>query len=206
VCGVLNPLTTILTHGKGQSPTNNAKLSHMITGHIIDPDSLSSTAHRIEICDGTIVISRVIDETGAPTNTAGGSLTCFSAGCSGIVTTKEKYRSVSEDGQDRDEITLIPRGGPGPHDCPCWTEEELDGIAEAGVILCLTRGSAGIIGYNASSAELEFALASESDPWCRFRSRTPVYTERFFVIPILDFFACRDSIIAECESRGVPIP
>jgi len=108
-CSATWPVTRIVTIAKGQSPTNNPTLSHAITGHIIDPASLGETAHRIEVCEGTSVSSVVTDASGTPTNTAGGSLACDAAGCSGVVTVTEKYQSISENGRDKDSITLIPK-------------------------------------------------------------------------------------------------
>jgi hypothetical protein len=102
-------VTRIVTIGKGQSPTNNPKVSHAITGNIVDPDSLGNTAHRIPVCEGTEVNIAVTDETGTPTNTADGSLSCNSAGCSGVVDVTEKYKSVSSDGKDTDRMTLLPK-------------------------------------------------------------------------------------------------
>jgi hypothetical protein len=101
--------TTIVTAAKGQSPTNNAKVSHAITGHIIDPGSLRDTAHRIEVCAGTQVTSTVTDATGSPTNTAAGGLLCTPGACSGVVDVTEKYRSISQDGKDKDSIAFIPK-------------------------------------------------------------------------------------------------
>jgi uncharacterized cupin superfamily protein len=99
----------IVTAAKGQSPTNNAKVSHAITGHIINPSKLSDTAHRIEVCAGTGVTSTVTDASGRPRNIAAGSLLCTSGGCWGVVDVKEKYQSTSNDGRDRDSITFIPK-------------------------------------------------------------------------------------------------
>jgi hypothetical protein len=100
---------TIMTIGKGQSPSNNPKVSHMITGNIIDPLSYGSTAHRIKVCAGTMVTAVVSDSTnaGGATNTSD-SLTCDANGCSGMVSATEKYKSVSSDGKDKDTITLLP--------------------------------------------------------------------------------------------------
>jgi hypothetical protein len=103
------PVVMITTIGKGQSPSNNPKVVHMITGNIVDPDPLKDTAHRIPVCAGTVVNAVVTDSTGTPTNTAGGSLTCDSAGCSGVVNVTEKYKSVSSDGKDTDRMTLLPK-------------------------------------------------------------------------------------------------
>jgi len=108
-CVATWPRITILSVAKGQSPTNNAKVSHWITGHIIDPGSLRETAHRIEVCAGTRVMSTVTDATGSPTNTAAGGLLCTAGGCSGDIDVVEKYRSVSQDGKDKDSITFIPK-------------------------------------------------------------------------------------------------
>ena len=102
------PVVMITSIGKGQSPSNNPKVVHMITGNIVDPGSLKDTAHRIPVCAGTVVNAVVTDLTGTPTNSAGGSLTCDSAGCSGVVNVTEKYKSVSSDGKDTDRMTLLP--------------------------------------------------------------------------------------------------
>ena len=74
----------------------------------MDPGSLSETAHRITVCAGTEVTIAVSDSTGIPTNTAGGTLSCDSAGCSGVVNVKERYTSSSSDNQDVDRMTLLP--------------------------------------------------------------------------------------------------
>ncbi|MBW1843441.1 MAG: hypothetical protein JRE38_11450 [Deltaproteobacteria bacterium] len=107
-CADMWGVTRIVTVGKGQSPTNNPKVSHAITGNIVDPGSLKETAHRIPVCAGTEVNIAVSDETGTPTNTSDGALSCDSAGCSGVVNVTEKYKSVSSDGKDTDRMTLLP--------------------------------------------------------------------------------------------------
>jgi hypothetical protein len=108
-CTAAWPVAQIATTAKGQSPTNNAKVTHLVTGNLVDPGSLSSTAHRIEVCSGTLVTAIVIDATGTPSNTAGGHLMCDSAGCTGVVNVTEKYQSISADGRDKDSITFIPK-------------------------------------------------------------------------------------------------
>jgi len=110
-CAIDWPVSEVYTLAKGQSPQNNQQMSHVIQGHIIDPDSVKDTDHRIEVCAGTMVTSRVLDFTnsGGATITARGSLTCGQYKCSGIVTSTEKYESISGDGRDKDSITFIPR-------------------------------------------------------------------------------------------------
>jgi hypothetical protein len=102
-------VTKICTIGKGQSPSNNPKVSMCITGNIVDPDRLGLTAHRIPVCQGEPVTVVVTDVTGTPTATASGSLSCNSAGCTGVVNVTEKFKVVSFDGKDTDRMTLLPK-------------------------------------------------------------------------------------------------
>ncbi|MBW2691233.1 MAG: hypothetical protein JRE57_01185 [Deltaproteobacteria bacterium] len=99
----------ICTIGKGQSPSNNPKVSMCITGNIVDPGSLGNTAHRIPVCAGTEVSVVVTDLTGTPAVSAGGSLSCNSAGCTGVVNVTEKFIVNSADGKDTDRMTLLPQ-------------------------------------------------------------------------------------------------
>jgi hypothetical protein len=80
-----------------------------ITGNIVDPGRLGPTAHRIPVCAGTDVNVVVADVTGTPTVSAGGSLSCNSAGCTGVVNVTEKFKVVSFDGKDTDRMTLLPK-------------------------------------------------------------------------------------------------
>jgi hypothetical protein len=91
------------------------KVSHLITGNIIDPDSVcpesdgTCTAHRIPLCTGTTVF---IDITGSTDNTniGKGNIFCDGSRCSvGAMISTEKYKSVSNDGTDTDRMTLLPQ-------------------------------------------------------------------------------------------------
>jgi len=95
--------------GKGQSPSNNAKVSMCITGNIVEPDQLGTTAHRIPVCAGTEVNVVVTDVTGTPSVSASGGLSCDSTGCTGVVDVTEKFDVTSADGKDTDRMTLIPK-------------------------------------------------------------------------------------------------
>ena len=99
----------ICTLGKGQSPSNNSKVSTCITGNIVEPSQLGSTAHRIPVCAGSEVNVVVTDATGTPTVSAGGGLSCNSAGCTGVVNVTEKFKVNSADGKDTDRMTLLPQ-------------------------------------------------------------------------------------------------
>ncbi len=109
-CTDLWPVTTIHTTGKGQSPADNRKVSHSITGNIVDPTSLSYTADRIPVCAGTSVSIQVTDATGAPMNTASsGGISCKASGCKVTgIHAKQEYQSRSADGSDADTIVLLP--------------------------------------------------------------------------------------------------
>jgi hypothetical protein len=111
-CTAQWPIATIFTLGKGQSPTNNNKVRHSITGNIIDPGSLGPTAHRIPVCAGSFVRSVITASSGFATmNTALGSLDCTSTirVCQGNVNVAEKYTAVNRDSTDVDRITFLPR-------------------------------------------------------------------------------------------------
>ncbi len=103
------PPAMICTIGKGQSPSNNAKVSMCITGNIVEPDQLGETAHRIPVCAGSEVYVVVTDATGTPSVSAGGGLSCNSSGCSGVVVESEKFTAISADGKDTDRMTLLPK-------------------------------------------------------------------------------------------------
>ena len=104
-------MVAIMTLGKGQSPSNNAKVVNSITGNIVDPDSLGDTAHRIPVCSGTRVDVAVTETTGTPALTANSSgISC--TGCACVVETisaREKYVARSSDGKDTDRMTLMPQ-------------------------------------------------------------------------------------------------
>jgi hypothetical protein len=116
-CEVAHPVTTLYTIGKGQSPSNNAKVSHAIVGNIIDPGAVCSevgacTAHRIPVCAGTEATITSTDSSGGATNSniGRGDIACLGNVCSvPAVNVTEKYKSVSADGTDTDRMSLLPR-------------------------------------------------------------------------------------------------
>ena len=106
------PLVTVLTIGKSNSPSNNAKVVHAITGFIIDPKSLSQEVNRVLVCQGTTVTVGVTDLTGGSAlNLANSSgITCDSSGCTVVnIQRKERYISRSADGTDTDRISLVAK-------------------------------------------------------------------------------------------------
>jgi hypothetical protein len=93
------------------------------------------------------------------------------------------------------------------NECPCWTEEELDTIADGILTACQADpNNAAIIGLDSGTQELEFASASdnfigEPGPVCQYQSETPAII-RFVSITPEAFEVCRQSISTECVDRG----
>jgi predicted outer membrane repeat protein len=110
-CELLWPVHTVTTFGKGQSPSNNAKVESFITGNIIDPASLRDTAHRIPVCFGTRVVITVTDTTGTPALSANSSgITCAGSECTAeTIRATQKYIARASDGTDTDRMTLLAR-------------------------------------------------------------------------------------------------
>ena len=100
------PSITVNTLAKGQSVTNNRKVSHEITGNAVGGDAAyGPTAHRIKLCWGTAIS---INITGAGTTVTGD---CDTTNCTIVAVdfmATRKYQVVSADGKDTDRITLIP--------------------------------------------------------------------------------------------------
>ena len=100
-------------------------------------------------------------------------------------------------------------------ECPCWTEEELDLVVDDGSPLRWCGQWAGIpdtwdVEGRDSGGAFEWAYAEDSafffsTTGCWLRLETPTgsqqYTRRRMEVSFEDFESCRDSIIAECESR-----
>ena len=82
-----------------------------VTGKIIDPGLLKTTASRIPVCRGTRVNIFTFDTSGGPTNTAlSNGISCDSSRCSVLnIQGTEKYISTSADGKDTDRMTLVPK-------------------------------------------------------------------------------------------------
>jgi hypothetical protein len=89
--------------------------------------------------------------------------------------------------------------------CPCWTEDELDFIAEQATTFC--RGNlieALIIGIDATTGSRDVAQTGAGLPgfeFCFYREWTPD-TSRFLRISVEEVEICAASVLAECESRG----
>ena len=121
-CQNIWPSICIFTTGKGKKASNNAKVTHLICGHIPNPGQLAQNATRIPICRGTSPEATITDSTGpgglGVNNTASSTnMVCGPSGgldanvCSvNNLQGREKYIARSADGKDTDRITfLLPK-------------------------------------------------------------------------------------------------
>jgi hypothetical protein len=106
-------ITVITTGGTGNA-SNDFKVKHFITGNVVDPNELKSSASKIEVCRGTNVSIAIVDDTGTPTvveNSLG--ISCTSGGCTILdIQSKQQYRAFSEAGDDKDRITINESDAP----------------------------------------------------------------------------------------------
>jgi len=88
-------------------------------------------------------------------------------------------------------------------ECPCWTEDELDTIADGGTQQCGLRvdGAMRLQGIDAATGRGESAIANPRKNACRFDSQTPAVS---WVLEVTkgEVAACMLSIEAECTERG----
>jgi hypothetical protein len=99
-----------------------------------------------------------------------------------------------------------------PAPCPCWSEGELDPLAEGEANFCgvSNRGITGISGYSVmgSRAFEHFETAQSSPPgifgscWYREISSTPII-DRTLPVSTEQHLACAESALDECFRRGV---
>ena len=111
-CLANNPaVETVVTTAKGQKPSVNADITHAITGHIVGgAASYSASAHRIKVCAGTAVTAIVTDSSGGTLSNVGTEgLFCNLSLCTGVIETKQQYKSTSTGSSDKDTIVLLPQ-------------------------------------------------------------------------------------------------
>lgn len=89
-------------------------------------------------------------------------------------------------------------------ECPCWSETELDYIADGGTAGCFATS---LFGPDSSAyGKIDFALTSPelsgSEGTCYYVENTPSAITRYQTITDVQFNTCRKSIEGECQSRG----
>lgn len=112
-CAVDNPVTTVCTSGGQGSPEDNLKVTHCLTGNIINPFDVMHNAPRVSVCVGSSLSVTVSDATGTPKTTikSGPLETNGSTTVSGVITERSSFESVSSDGKDTDRMTIDPGTG-----------------------------------------------------------------------------------------------
>ena len=90
-------------------------------------------------------------------------------------------------------------------ECPCWTEAELDYVADGRSIFCK---SPSLYGYDATRYnKMDIASASFSafggTGTCYYNENSPYFTTRLQEITDEEFNVCQISIYNECQSRGM---
>lgn len=88
--------------------------------------------------------------------------------------------------------------------CPCWTEAELDYIADGQSIFCKSPSLYGYDGTNYNQIDFASAsfTASGSAATCFYNENSPP-TTRYQEITDEQFNACQISVYNECLSRGM---
>lgn len=132
-----------------------------------------------------------------------GEVTFDTACQSSSVRIYEKYaeRKAPED-------PALPCINVAANECPCWTEDELDNIADGGNDVCSVRDGVfhRIIGLDATTNALDIANSDNINTGpnnCRYQEQTPSLIIRSVEYANDDEkAACANSLIAECESRG----
>lgn len=88
--------------------------------------------------------------------------------------------------------------------CPCWTEDELDLIADRDVARCVSSsGDFELRGSDLNTGNVDFVLVQngEDGVFCQYSENTPT-TFRFLFITLDEFADCAASVETECADRG----
>lgn len=93
--------------------------------------------------------------------------------------------------------------------CPCWTETELDGIGGQSTDICtLYNNDTGLSGASTDGGGWEWARVSVDLKYGPICSSFQTNPETFREKPVSSdaFKVCQQSIVDECESRGITRP
>lgn len=119
--------------------------------------------------------------------------------------TLAKYNSRKLDGDPDMPCINVEPGG-----CPCWTEAEIDLVADGDLRFCQDAPTLTILqGEDAVavlSTELAAAVINDSTTNCTYWERTPDEVYRYQAVDQDQYAVCRDSVKAECGDRGFPLP
>jgi hypothetical protein len=105
-----------------------------------------------------------------------------------------------------------------PDECPCWTEAELQLVADGATSICAAPGEGGapapggefdaiLFGFDAVTGGGEYAIADSNPPGadgpgCFYFESGPPVDGWFLSVDLGGLLRCVDSIVAECGVRG----
>jgi hypothetical protein len=93
--------------------------------------------------------------------------------------------------------------------CPCWTESELDVIADGATFTCgpTSDNFAWVLGADLGTGQLDQVVANAGngpgDGDCYYQEQTDSLITRLMGISDEEVEVCRQSIISECTDRGL---
>jgi hypothetical protein len=94
------------------------------------------------------------------------------------------------------------------NECPCWTEDELDSIADDTTFACgpVSEGFAQMLGSDLGTGSLDRVAANAGngpgDGDCFYQEQTPSIISRLMDITDEEVEVCRQSVLTECADRG----
>jgi hypothetical protein len=89
------------------------------------------------------------------------------------------------------------------NECPCWTEAELDAVADGTTFVCGAAGLdfAQLIGFDGATNALDRAAADTTRNECFYQEQSPSLLVRPFNITDDEADVCLLSLLDECDTR-----
>jgi hypothetical protein len=116
--------------------------------------------------------------------------------------TLAKYNSRLEPGD-----TPMPCVNPAVGECPCWTEAEIDEVADLSVHTCQDSPTLTVLWGRDSTENLDYAgVQIDTSTQCYYLEQSPTQILRYQAVDEAAYTACRLSTVSECIDRGYTIP
>jgi hypothetical protein len=91
--------------------------------------------------------------------------------------------------------------------CPCWSEDEIDLVADLQVDYCQDSPTLTLLWGRDATSNLDYAgIQVESSITCYYQEQTPEFIRRYQTIDAAQHTLCRESVKYECANRGFPLP
>ncbi len=104
---------------------------------------------------------------------------------------------------------LEPGGPPMPcvnvgvDECPCWTEAEIDLVADLSVLFCQDSPTRSLLWGRDATENLDYAgVQIDGEMQCYYQEQTPTHELRFQEVDADQYESCRLSAVSECIDRG----